>query len=357
MGVNALACVPAPVAPPEREPRRWTTYLGDPNRAPSAAETLAAVPALAWTAKAGKAPAGAIAVGDSVIVLQSTDKHLYVFLREGGSRLWRKRLDDPGAAGPLLAGEWIYTASGGDKGRVYAYRLRDGQRAWERRLGPVTDPIAAQGPLVYAATQVGGVYALSTSTGSIAWRTALDGTISSGVTPAGDHLVVATDDTLYLLVRDTGEIAARAAVDGSPGVPAVSGDLLVLASPDGFVEGRHVQTLARLWTVDVEEPVFGSPAIARDTVFVATLSGKLWRIPLGDTRSALIQRLDVPVRAPPAPVAGGVLVATVSGEVLRIAHDEITWRVAERGPIDYPPLVDHGTLFLVDGVGRIHVWQ
>jgi outer membrane protein assembly factor BamB len=333
------------------------TYLGETDRAPSATETLAAEPALIWTAKAGKAPAGAIAMGDSVVAVQSTDKHLYVFLRGSGRRLWRKRLDDPGAAGPLLAGEWIYTASGGDKGRVYAYRLDDGKREWERRIGPVTDPIAAQGALVFAATRGGGVYALSTSTGSIAWRVALEGAVSSGVTPAGEHLIVATDDTLYLLERDTGKIAARVGVGGVPGVPAVAGDLLVIASPDGFVEGRNTRTLARLWSVDVEEPVFGSPAIARDTVFVATLSGKLWRIPLGDTRSALIQRLGVPVRAPPAPVAGGVLIATIGGEVLRITGDEITWRVAERGPIEYPPIVDQGTLFLVDGVGRIHVWQ
>jgi outer membrane protein assembly factor BamB len=104
--------------------------------------------------------------------------------------------------------------------------------------------------------------------------------------------------------------------------------------------------------------VFGSPAVSRDTVYAVTLGGTLWQIPLAGPGGARARNLGTAVRASPTPFAGGLLIGTVEGEILWLAPLELEprWRRQFRGPIEEPPLVEDGVLFILDGEGKLHAW-
>ncbi len=358
--VNALGCAPRRVPAPDREGRLWPTYLADLTRAPSADQTLPASLEVAWTAGTGKSAAGALALGDSVVVVQSSDRLLTLLRRRTGERAWRARLDGPGATGPLFTHDRVYTASGDVRGRVYQYDLHTGKRTWARLVGPVVGPIAISDRRVFAATGAGWLYALDPSNGDVDWRRSFGAPLRAGVSIVGPNVVVATDDSLFLVTQLDGQVSARGATEGpvfSP--PAISDSLLVVSSPAGYVAAFDPRTLVRRWRASVAAPVFGSPVIARDTVFTATMGGRFWKIPLGDPGSALSVDLQVPVRAAPTPIEGGVLIGTIEGELILLTSgsDDRHWRERVYAPIEEPPIVDQGMVLVADGRGRIHAWR
>ena len=316
-------------------------------------------PELLFEFDVGRAPSGPLAVGDSVLVASTSDKKIAVLRRESGKLVWRRRLKGPGAGGPLFAGDRLFAASGDRDGAVHAYELDSGRRRWARRIGPVVGPLGTFGATVYAATASGLVVALDSARGDIVWQRRFSHPLRSGATVLGPHVLVSSDDSLYLVSRRTGERAAATRTAGSViRPPAVVDQLLVTASPDGIVEAFELPTLESRWRRMVESPVFGSPSIARDTVFVTTMDGALWRIPIDAPWAATMQDIGIPMRATPAPVAGGVLVATVNGGILMLdgASDVPQWRLEADGALEDPPLVSDGTILLIDGTGTVRAW-
>jgi outer membrane protein assembly factor BamB len=348
------------VPAPEFEGVRWSTYLSELARAPSASATLPDTMDQLWEFHVGRGPAGSIALGDSVIVAATSDKKIAVLLRSSGNLVWRKRLKGPAASGPLFTAEWVFAASGDRDGRVHGFELRTGKRKWMTSTGPVAGPIALLDSILYAATAQGFLMALDAFDGDVLWTSDFGQPLRAGVTIIGPHLAVASDDSLFLVSRSTGEDIAATATDGAVlRPPAIVRNLLVTTSPDGIVAVYGLPLLDRRWQRSLDDPVFGSPSIARDTIFVTTLGGSLWRIPLRDPGGGVEQDLGVPLRTSPAPLRSGVLVATVGGAILWVRSldgDPVT--VAQvNGPIEEPPLVSAGTVYFIDGRGTVHAWK
>jgi len=298
-----------------------------------------------------------LTLGDSVIVAMAVDRYLTVLNRQTGQRLWRKRLNAPGTSGAIVSNDRIFVATGGPEGRLYAFTIR-GKKRWELRLGPLRGPLATTGNMVIATTEFGAVAAVDAASGHVRWSRRLPGASRAGVVRFGDALLVCTDDSVFRLRTADGEIDARNGLPGSPiAEPARQGDTLVVATADGYVASLDARDLQILWTVDVNSPVFGGPAIARDSVFAATLRGDVWRIPLTDPGGADAVPVGAPIRAPAAPVRSGVLIGTLGGEILLVRGDSVLPQGRAEGPIEQPVIVQDGTMLVVDGRGRVHAWR
>lgn len=359
MGVNAIACAPKQVEDPAFRAGAWPTHLGRADRAPSATERLGSDLAPWWEVEIGRAVAGAPALGDTVVAVLSVRGHLSLVAFETGEVLWRRDLDGPGVGGPLLAQSRIYAATGETDGRLYALDVRRGRTIWEREIAELEGTPVTHGDRVVVTTRLGAVIGLRTEDGEPAWRTRLAGPIRSGPAVAGDAVLVATDDSLHLLTLSDG--ARRAAVrslGAQVAPPAVTDRLAIVTSPDGIILALDAETLEERWRVPVDEPVFGSPAVARDTVFAVTLGGRLWRIPLDAPRTARATDLETTVRAEPAPIADGVVVGTVPGEILIVRNGIVSEpHLRVDGPIDHQPLVHRNALLVVDGRGTLRAWR
>ena len=333
--------------------------MGDASRAPSSGESFPDTLIPLWDEKTGRSPIGAPGLGDSVVVTQSTDRRVSVYLRRSGERVWQSRLKGPGATGPIFTGEQVFAASGDQNGQLHAYDLMTGKRWWNEKVGPVVGPIAKVGQRVFAATRAGWLIALDAENGTARWSRPFPRPLRAGVTALGEQILVATGDSLYLLDARDGFVDASSAAPGtvfSP--PAVADGFVVVTSPDGFISAFHSSTLERLWEIPTNDPVFGSPAIARDTAFAVTQNGTLWMVPLETPRGARAVPLGLVVRAGPSPLARGVLIATVHGEVAWFVPEvaEPLWLRQFKGPIETPPILDQGMLFILDAGGKIHVW-
>ena len=355
-GVNAIACAPAKFFP-VRDSRGWTEYLGTTSRAPSAGEALALEPKSQWVTEIGRAAVGSLAIGDSVILVQAVDQTVSAVSRADGERRWANRLDGPGASGPLLAWDVVYTATGGPDGRVYALALVDGHEHWSRKIGPVVGPIATFEKKVFVATERGGVEALESERGSVVWRAGLHGPVRSGITVLNGEIIVATDDSLVALRPDSGRRIRAVQLAATIAPPAVAGDTLIFVTPTGDAVAVSARTFAPLWRIPLG-PVWGNAAVARDTLFAITTAGMLCRVALADPSHVVRTSVGASVRAGPMPIADGILIGTVSGQIMRIAGDSVTvWRDTVDGPIELPLVVDRGSLIAVDGRGRIHLWK
>jgi len=357
MSVNATGCAPTPVVIPDHAPGLWSEPLGTATRAPSANEPLPPHPSPAWRAGLGRALAGPLTLGDSVIVAMGLDRNLTLLDRQTGDRVWRKRLNAPGADGPIVADGRIFVATGGQDGRVFAYSIR-GKERWERRMGPVSGPLAATGDLVIAVMETGVVGALAMDDGAVRWLRRLPRAARAGAITYRDDVLVCSEDSMYRLRATDGEVLARGALPGTAiAPPARRGDTVVVATADGYLGALDAQTLRTLWTRDLNSPVFGGPAIARDSVFAVTLRGDTWRIPVDDPTGGDAMPVGAFVRAPVAPVRDGVLIGTLGGEILLVRGDSVLPLGRAEGPIEQQVLVRDGTMLVVDGRGRVHAWR
>lgn len=357
--------MPPPVQGPISDSRPWIVELGTLTRAPSAAESLTREPVRGWTARAGRAAAGPLAIGDSIVALQSTHRQLDVLWKATGERAWRVSIGGPGGSSPLISESALYVASSGDRGQVHAYNLETGRAAWRQRLGPVVGPLALSLDLVFAVTEVGRVAALDREDGRIVWEQRVGSPVRIGLTESNGELLLTTVDTLFVLDPSDGTVLHQRPLPATTlAVPAIAGGTMVFSSPDHRVFALRRSDLSLVWEVELASASYGSPAIARDTVFVTTIGGSMWKIPLGGAtggggaEGATRIEIDVPMRVSAMPLNYGVLLGTITGEVLWVTDGpDPIWRVQVDGPIAVAPIVDQGVLLVVDGRGRVHTWH
>jgi len=165
-----------------------------------------------WRAELSLNPwGGASVIGDTVIVTGSSVGYYYTQLKGAkgdiaafdlatGKPLWRKEIPTGGIVGCAALAEGLAVVTATD-GKVRAYNVKDGERAWvyDAKMPLFAPPAIASGT-VYSADLLGGVHAIDLKTGSAKWKfdlgkdpaIASPGMVYGGVTVHGGKLIVAT---------------------------------------------------------------------------------------------------------------------------------------------------------------------
>ena len=266
------------------------------------------------------------------------------------------------AGGPLLDGNRLYVATQATpNGRVLALRLKTGASIWTTHTDGVSAPLALTDSLVVAVSDAGVVQAFDAATGDSVWRRSLGRAARATPVPVGDGIIVATiGDSLYLLDIASGAVRARLATPGTVlGTPVTDGGHLYCATTSGHLLAVALPGFSVDWDHALGDAVYGAPALTRDTLYVMTIGGTLWRIPVAAPDQARSIALGVPAIAGPTLVSGGILIGGMSGEVVLLdaATDSVRWRMHVRGPIEEPPLVRARQLILVSGGGAVEAFQ
>jgi outer membrane protein assembly factor BamB len=334
------------------------TYLEGAARAPARDIVAPDDPEIEWEAAMGRGTLGAVAAGPAAAALTTVDRWLYVFDPRTGRPYWRMRGETPFGAGPLVDGGRVYAASEGRDGVVAAYELRRGRRVWRRRMGDVAAPIALGDSLLFGTTQaVGHTFALRTDDGEIAWRERTGGSLS-GPLLAGAHVVVVSlTDSLYVLDAASGRAVTRMALGASTAAPLALADdtTAVIATPTGSVIAVTIPSGREAWRHEAGRPIFGSPVVARDTVFVLTNDCTLWMIPRMNAGAAGSRSLGCNSVAPPLITRDGVLVATVGGTL--VMFDRSTgsrrWERSVDGELRQAPVLVDGRVIAAPIIGPV----
>lgn len=333
------------------------SYLGAASRAGAADVELEPDPQLAWSSTDIRGTVGVPAVGERVTVVSSIDRWLYALDSRTGQLYWRHRSRGPFAAGPVIADGLVLVPTQGAEGRLTAVDLFTGKRRWEVEVGDVASPLTVREGVVYGATQTGGVFAHSLSDGTQRWRTGGAPT-ASGPLLVGPHVVVATlRDTLVVLDAATGRSSARVSIPFTATSPlaAIDDSTVALTSPAGAILSLAVPSGRVRWQVRTPAPIFGSPVVARDTVFALGNDGELWAVPSGDTAGLVRVPIGGTTVAAPVILRRGVLVATVDGSIVHFDRTtgRRSWVRQVEGELRHPPIVTQGQIVVAPLIGDV----
>ncbi len=332
-------------------------YLGTPMRAPFELERLDSIPELAWAAPTGRGVTGAPAVGERVTVVASVDRWVYALDTRTGELFWRYRGPDAIGVGAVMGGGAVYVATEAGDGSVSAIDLMTGKRRWQVQSGLIAAPMVLRDSTLYAVTTSGMLVALDTRNGDTRWSR-VAGASRSGPMVTRTHIAVASlSDSLFVFAVEAGRPLTRTALPAGVTQPlAMLGDSLVVAvSPAGGVFALTLPAGTVAWRVDTGDPVPGTPAVHRDTVFAITNACTLWQIPRSAPATATTIAVPCRTRTGPTIVRDGVLVATVAGEI--VYHERSgprrRWTLAVGGELRHPPIVQNGQIVIAPVLGDV----
>jgi outer membrane protein assembly factor BamB len=334
-----------------------STYLGAQDRAPAGEADVDTAPQSAWRTQDIRGTVGVPAVGERITAVSSIDRWVYALDTRTGQVYWRHRARGHLATGPVIGDGVVLVASQGREGILEAVDLYTGKRRWQVEVGDVASPLIVREGFVYGATQSGAVFAHSLRDGARRWR-AGGAPTTSGPLLAGDRVVVATlRDTLVVLELETGRTVRRSRLPVTTTAPLalIDDSTVALSSPSGALLALEIPSGRVRWRVDVPDPIFGAPVVARDTVFALSNIGELWAVPVGDTAGLVRSAIGGTTVAAPAVLRRGVLVATVDGDV--IYFDRVTgrrvWMRRAGGELRHPPIVAHGQIVVAPILGDV----
>jgi outer membrane protein assembly factor BamB len=287
-------------------------YVGSTDRYFYALD--AASGALEWKVKTGARIASSAAVVDGTAYFESYDGALYAVDAVTGVQKWKfstageKRFAASHLHGALPVAEtmpdpfdfylsspvvWqgvVYLGSG--DGSVYAVAAKTGALVWKFATSNVVhaSPAIADG-ILYIGSWDRYFYALDAASGALRWKfeTGADhdihnqeGIQSSAVVAGGVVYFGCRDSKLYALDARTGAPVWRYDNKGNwvIGSPAVADGVLYWATSDsGIFHATDAKTGKDRFTLDFKHwPMFSSPAIVGDMIYLGSHIGRLYGI-------------------------------------------------------------------------------
>ncbi|HJW99142.1 MAG TPA: PQQ-binding-like beta-propeller repeat protein [Terriglobales bacterium] len=290
-----------------------TLYIGSDDRNLYAIDAESGT--LKWKFKTGSRVTSSPAVLKDVVYFGSFDGNFYAVDTNSGKQKWvfktagerryaGKHLHGAAPDGetqpdpfdfflssPVVVNDAVYFGSG--DGNVYALNPTDGAVKWKFHTGDVvhSSPAVSNGT-VFIGSWDTYFYALDASTGKERWRfkTGDDPETHNQIGIQSSPLVVdqmvyfgCRDSNLYALDSHSGEKKwafnnKGSWVIGSP--VAKDGKLYFATSDSGLFRAVDAKTGAEIYTLNLIWPLFSSPAIAGNTLYIGSEEGKLIAIDL-----------------------------------------------------------------------------
>ncbi len=282
---------------------------------------------LKWKFKTDSRVTSSPAIAGGVVYFGSYDGNFYAVEAETGKLKWKfktpgerrytathlhgampaaEAMPDPFdfyLSSPAIENGIVYFGSG--DGIIYALDASSGDLKWKFQTGDVVhaSPAIADG-MVYVGSWDSYFYGLDAATGKEKWRfkTGEDPVIhnqvgiqSSAVVSDGLVYFGCRDSNLYALDAKTGEKKWAFSNKGSwvIGSPVVQdGKLYFTTSDSGLFYALDAKSGAAVFSLKFIWPMFSSPAIAGNTLYVGSHEGKLIAIDLTTQKPAWIFQTD-----------------------------------------------------------------
>ena len=230
-------------------------------------------------------------------------------------------------------------------------------------------PPLPAGPLLIA-SRPGGVTALATNDGIEAWRTDLGSTPTGSPLSCGASALIMTEDGgLHALEVGRGVIEWQARVPRpGPGGLVGRGDLALVSPAEPLLVGLDARDGRRRWQANLAAAASAAPAIGDDTVVV--VSGRRTIEGIDPRRGRHRWRITLrhPVDLPPCIVGGGVWLAGGAGAGTLVRLELATGAVGATfragsavaglipdGELLYATVAGPSRLLAVDALGNVHL--
>jgi outer membrane protein assembly factor BamB len=273
-----------------------------------------------------------------------------------GRLKWAYRMDGPSLSGVLFRRDTLIAGAERPGGEVVALADSSGRRAWKRRVGYVSAPLALVGDVVIVQTRTKGTYGLNVNDGRVLWRTPLMGGRVSAVPGGEGTILFGTLDSLYRVEAATGKVLVRLAAPGTfacDWVPSPRG--IVAATGEGEILLLDPATLRPTWRRKLDGAVLVAPLVLGDSIYVATQPNSVWRVSLDDGTATKVFQHPFPITAPIGAWDGALLVGDAKGILTAYEPSgEVRWRIGVGRPVEMAPMEFEGDLVVFGGRGDIH---
>jgi len=241
---------------------------------------------------------------------------------DSGVEVWRHRTRAEITGAPTLwNGHYLVTSR---DGHLHCVERERGTLKWAYRTGA---PIAASPVLwsgcVFVGDEEGWVHAVDATLGVQLWKVQL------------------------ATVHATPALASLGGREAALIVPTWRGEThalhLVLQGGRPVLADEPL-----LWTYDLEDEVWASPAVDADRVYLATWSGKIHALTLREADDVWEHALQGRVTASPVLSEGALYVASEAGEVHAVSarSGEVLWSASYAEGVQATPLVQDGALYI-----------
>ena len=293
----------------------------------------------------------------------------------------------PSSSSPAVAADLVFSIT--RPGVVTALERSTGALRWEQDLHQpiLASPIIADGTLYIGASDR-NLYALDAATGQRRWSFDAADWITSAVAYLEGNLVVTSQDHnlrvvgaksgRQRLIYDTGQGRS------SPGGAAIQGDIAYFGSYGGGVWALNRQARTYpfergllslqstlyiwgfqtkppmqkglIWVSDIGGDIPYPPALSRDTVFAATIQGKVAALDAATGKELWSTELDSKITAPPTVAGDTVLIGSEKGRIfgLNTSSGTVQWNFQIGGKITGSPVVVGRTIFVASHDGKLY---
>jgi eukaryotic-like serine/threonine-protein kinase len=373
--VFAIAAVP--LAASAQTGSQWTQFQGDAAHTGARRDGPAPPYAPSWSIRPDAAPgqhlSAPVVAGTSVFV--TSPDALYAFDTATGQQLWRDARDAPPvtvAVASVGKTQAVVSTTGrdADTSKVVAVDAATGEELWPApaRLKDVSRTgVTVDDGRAFVGDESGNVYAIDLADGTIAWTGRTPGKLAGPVV-VGDGVVVAiaaaTDrnrsTTVVGFDETTGDQSWSVVPDAAASfasLGAILGGDVVVAFPDGTVEGLSLEDGTESWSVRIPALVspFVAPAVGDGAVFLADSNGGAHRVTPDGGEGWLFEFNVAILRASPVVVGEALVVGLEDGSLaavdVRTGH--LVFHTATAGaPIDGLAIASDDIVIVRSGAGR-----
>ncbi|MFE1444242.1 PQQ-binding-like beta-propeller repeat protein [Streptomyces sp. NPDC058739] len=252
-----------------------------------------------------------------------------------GSLRWRFTTTGTVLSYPRVAGHLVYAAS--NDGTLYALTTDDGRRQWQHTTAAA---IGSAPTVLGGSVYLGGddriLYAFDARSGKVRWRFTTGGIVHTPVVTGGVAYVGSADHRLYAVDAASGERRWAFTTDNDTHSPAMSGETVYVGSSDTSLYAVNAYTGEKRWAFTTRGAVSGIPTVAGGLVYFGSTDGTLYAVDAVTGKS--VWRFEgASVGSNPAVAKGIVFVG--GGRTLHALHastGQPLWEFTAAGDVHAP---------------------
>jgi outer membrane protein assembly factor BamB len=333
----------------------WPMYGGTVSHTNESSSILKPPLRAVWNYNAMAGISGSPIVRDSVVLVGTLQGELHAIRLSDGEGLGYSMLESAIVGTPVWDGAFAYAACGLGNESLVCISLRDGQRRWTARLGPIESSPLMIGSFLYVVTLDGSLVALKKEDATEVWRydyAAKESRKPVRSSPAsdGEVVIVGTDGgDLFAVERITGRLKWKIQLGASIFAPLVISNGICFA---GTLEGRFAAVDARTgsirWTYETGSRIYAAAAASDNRVIIGSADGTLTALSLesGSMNWKFYARSSISS----APLISGEWVYVGSLDrmlyALRTETGEKVWEYEAEGRIRVSPVIWGDVLLL-----------
>ncbi len=374
---------------PSTGPHTWAQFRRTPQNTGFTSDAAPYPHHVRWTFHSNKPLHASPAIVDQHVYLATEDGRAVALDRHTGQLIWAYRTGWISSSTPAVVGDAVIIAI--RPGSVFSLNRHTGALRWKTDLQhpffALASPLVAHGS-VYIGAEDGKLHALDVATGQPRWAFATKNWILSTAAYTEDRVFVVSQDTLvYVIGADTGRrrfIYPTGRGRHLTASPAIKGERAYIGSTGGRISAmawRHKtypwdsklrlwksrlflwgmlssppEQKGRVWSTRLGADVTHTPAIAGQSVYVATIQGKVVALEMETGTVQWVSDLGIDITSAPIVAGQTILVGTVDGRVvaLGIHSGKQLWVFKTSGKITGSPVVVGNTMYVVSHDGTLY---